>query len=246
MFKVENLTVKILDKIILKDFSLSIKNNEIHALMGMNGTGKSTICKVIMGDPTYEVIDGLILYNDINVLELNITERARLGIYLVNQTPVEIEGVSNSEMLRTALGEKLNKHIDIFEFNKKVEEVCAILNIDKSFIHRGINEGMSGGERKKNELLHLFLLEPNLILLDEIDSGLDIDSFNTVMDALNIYLKNHSAKVLIITHNIKLFEKLKPDFVHLLKNGNIIKTGDISLANKLETLGFKELLGQIK
>ena len=150
MFIIKNLTVKVLDKIILNDFSLTIKNDEIHALMGMNGAGKSTICKVIMGDPSYEVVSGTIFYNDTNILDLNITERARLGIYLVNQVPIEIEGVSNSEMLRTALGEKLNKHIDIFEFNKKVEEICAILNIEKSFIHRGINEGMSGGERKKN------------------------------------------------------------------------------------------------
>lgn len=246
MFQIENLTVKVLDKIILKDFSLTIKSEEIHALMGTNGAGKSTICKVIMGDPSYKIISGEIYYNDINILELNTTERARLGIYLVNQTPIEIEGVTNSEMLRTALGEKLNKHIDIFEFNKKVEEVCSILNIDKSFIHRGINEGMSGGERKKNELLHLFILEPNFIILDELDSGLDIDSFNIVMDAINIYLNTHKAKVLIITHNTKLFEKLKPNYVHLLKDGYIIKSGDISLAYTLENIGFKELLGQIK
>jgi len=246
MFIIKNLTVKVLDKIILNDFSLTIKNDEIHALMGMNGAGKSTICKVIMGDPSYEVVSGTIFYNDTNILDLNITERARLGIYLVNQVPIEIEGVSNSEMLRTALGEKLNKHIDIFEFNKKVEEICAILNIEKSFIHRGINEGMSGGERKKNELLHLYMLEPNFILLDEIDSGLDIDSFNIVVDALNMYLSTHKAKVLIITHNTKLFKKLKPDYIHLLKDGAIIKSSDISLAESLEKLGFKNFLGQIK
>ena len=246
MFIIKNLTVKVLDKIILKNFNLTIKENEIHALMGTNGAGKSTICKVIMGDSSYEVIEGSILFNDINLLELDTTERARLGIYLVNQTPIEIEGVSNSEMLRTALGEKLNKHIDIFEFNKKVEEACSILNIDKSFIHRGINEGMSGGERKKNELLHLFILEPTFIILDELDSGLDIDSFNIVIDAINKYLVQHSAKVLIITHNTKLLNKLKTDYVHLLKDGSIIKSGDISLAKELENVGFANLLGQIK
>jgi len=246
MFVIKDLTVKVQDKIILNDFNLTIKDAEIHSLMGINGAGKSTICKVIMGDDSYKVLKGSIHYNNINILELNTTERARLGIYLVNQNPIEIEGVSNSEMLRTALGEKLNKHIDIFEFNKKVEEVCMLLNLDKSFIHRGINEGMSGGERKKNELLHLFLLEPNFILLDEIDSGLDIDSFNIVIEALNTYLNSHKAKVLIITHNTKLFKKLKPDYVHILKDGNIIKSGDISLAEELEKFGFQKFLGQIK
>lgn len=246
MFEIKNLTVQVQDKIILKDFNLTINENEIHALMGMNGAGKSTICKVIIGDESYQVIEGEILYNNKNILELNITERARLGIYLVNQTPIEIEGVSNSEMLRTALGEKLNRHIDIFEFQKKVEEACLLLNIDKSFIHRGINEGMSGGERKKNELLHLFILEPNFIILDEIDSGLDIDSFNTVIDAINKYLETHNTNVLIITHNTKLFKKIKPDYVHILKDGKIEKTGDINLAFELESLGFRSVLGQIK
>ena len=246
MLSINNLTVKVLDKIILKDFNLTIKDNEIHALMGVNGAGKSTICKVILGDPNYEVVSGTIYYNETNILELDTTDRARLGIYLVNQSPIEIEGVSNSEMLRTALGEKLGHHIDIFDFNKKVEEVCKLLEIDKSFIHRGINEGMSGGERKKNELLHLFLLEPNLILLDELDSGLDIDNLNVVLKAINKYLETHDASILTITHNTKILEQLNPNYIHILMNGSIVKTGDMGIVKELEKDGFQSLLGQIK
>jgi len=180
------------------------------------------------------------------LLELNTTERARLGIYLINQSPIEIEGVSNSEMLRTALGEKLGTHVDIFEFNKKVTDACQILNLDKSFIHRGINEGMSGGERKKNELLHLFILEPSLIILDELDSGLDVDSLQVVCNALNTYLKKHDASVLIITHHTSILDLIKPNYVHFLSNGSIVLSGDYTLAKKIEKEGFSNLLGQIK
>lgn len=246
MLKINNLTVKVGDKIILKNFNLEVNNGEIHTLMGINGVGKSTICKVILGDPNYEVISGTMSYNDKDLLKENTTNRARMGIFLVNQTPIEISGISNSEMLRTALGEKENKHIDIFEFNKKVEDACKILNIDKSFIHRGINEGMSGGERKKNELLHLFILEPSLIILDELDSGLDVDSLKVVSDAINKYLETHDASVLIITHHISILEYVKPDFVHLLNDGSIVKSGNFDLAKLIEKEGFNNLIGQIK
>jgi len=246
MLSIKNLTVKVENKIILENFNLDINNKEIHTIMGVNGAGKSTICKVILGDPNYEVTKGTILYDETNLLNLNTTERARLGIYLVNQSPIEIEGVSNSEMLRTALGEKTGTHVDIFEFNKKVESSCKILDLDKSFIHRGINEGMSGGERKKNELLHLFILEPSLIILDELDSGLDVDNLKVVCDALNTYLKTHDASVLIITHHTTILKHLKTDYVHFLSNGNIVLSGTSSLAKKIEKEGFSNLLGQIK
>ena len=246
MLEIKDLTVKVGDKTILKDFNLTINNKEIHALMGINGVGKSTICKVILGDKNYEVTKGSIIYKGKDLLKLSTTDIARLGIYLVNQNPIEIEGVSNSEMLRTALGEKTNSHVDIFEFNKKVKEACELLNIDKSFIHRGINAGMSGGERKKNELLHLFILEPSLIILDEVDSGLDVDALKDITSALNKYLKTHEASLLIITHHTSILNYLKPDKVHLLSKGNIILTGDFTLAQDIENNGFNSLLGQIK
>ena len=246
MLEIKDLTVKVGDKTILKDFNLTINNKEIHALMGINGVGKSTICKVILGDKNYKVIKGSIIYKGKDLLKLSTTDIARLGIYLVNQNPIEIEGVSNSEMLRTALGEKTNSHVDIFEFNKKVKEACELLNIDKSFIHRGINAGMSGGERKKNELLHLFILEPSLIILDEVDSGLDVDALKDITSALNKYLKTHEASLLIITHHTSILNYLKPDKVHLLSKGNIILTGDFTLAQDIENNGFNSLLGQIK
>ena len=176
MLTIKNLSVSVGEKEILKDFNLAVNEKEVHAIMGPNGIGKSTICKTIMGDPNYIITSGSIFYNDTDLLKLNVSERARLGIYLLNQSPIEIPGVSNAEMLRLRLNENNPNPISIFDFNKKMTSICEKLDIPKSFIHRGINEGMSGGERKKNELLHLWMLEPSLIILDELDSGLDIDS----------------------------------------------------------------------
>ncbi len=247
MLEIKDLTVNVGDKEILNNFYLTINPGETHVLMGINGVGKSTICKVIMGDKNYEVKKGSCKYNNQDIFSLSTTERARLGIYLVSQSPIEIEGVSNSEVLRTALGEKTGKQVDIFEFNKKVKQACEILHIDKSFIHRGVNEGMSGGERKKNELLHLFLLEPTLIILDELDSGLDVDSLKDLSEALKQYLETHKeASLLIITHHTSILEYLKPDKVHLLSDGKIIISGDYNLALEIENKGFSSILGQIK
>lgn len=238
MLEIKNLTISVNEKIILKDFNLKINKNEIHTLMGLNGSGKSTICKVLMGDPNYKVESGTIFYKDIDLLKLNTTERARLGIFLVNQHPIEIEGVKNSEMLKVALESKLNKHIDIFEFSKKMNEVCEKIKVDKSFIHRGINENMSGGERKKNELMHLWVLEPDLILLDEIDSGVDIDNLNIISESLKEYFDTHSCSFLIITHHTNILKNLTPNYVHILNNGKIEQTGDYNLAINIENNGF--------
>ena len=234
MLEIKNLTVKADEKIILKDFSLIIKNNEIHTLMGLNGSGKSTICKVIMGDSNYVVESGSIFYKDIDLLKLDTTERARLGIYQVSQNPIEIEGVKNSEMLKVALEAKTGKHYNIFEFSKIMNSVCEKLNIPKEFIHRGINENMSGGERKKNELMHLYVLEPDFIILDEVDSGVDVDNLNSISDALKEYFDNHSCSFLIITHHTNILKKLKPNYVHILNEGKIVESGDYKLAENIE------------
>ena len=242
MLTIKNLSVSVGEKEILKDFNLTVNEKEVHAIMGPNGIGKSTICKTIMGDPNYIVTSGSIFYNDTDLLKLNVSERARLGIYLLNQSPIEIPGVSNAELLRLRLNENNPNPISIFDFNKKMTSICEKLDIPKSFIHRGINEGMSGGERKKNELLHLWMLEPSLIILDELDSGLDIDSLKTVTNSLNEYLETHpKASILLVTHHEPLLNMLNASNIHIMKDGHIIKSGDLSLAKEIENQGYKNI-----
>lgn len=242
MLTIKNLSVSVGEKEILKDFNLAVNEKEVHAIMGPNGIGKSTICKTIMGDPNYIVTSGSIIYNDTDLLKLNVSERARLGIYLLNQSPIEIPGVSNAEMLRLRLNENNPNSISIFDFNKKMTSICEKLDIPKSFIHRGINEGMSGGERKKNELLHLWMLEPSLIILDELDSGLDIDSLKTVTNSLNEYLETHpKASILLVTHHEPLLTMLNANHIHIMKDGHIIKSGDLFLAKEIENQGYKNI-----
>lgn len=238
MLKIDNLTVSVNDKKILKDFSLEIEDGKIVTLMGPNGIGKSTICKVIMGDPNYKIESGSISYNGEDLLSLPVDERSKRGIYLVNQNPIEIEGVSNAEMLRSALECRTGEKVNFFDFNKKVTNICNNLNIPASFIHRGVNEGMSGGEKKKNELLHLYVLNPKLILLDELDSGLDVDSLKELATSLKDYMSD-DVSILIITHHISILEYLTPDTVHVLKDGSIVKSGDYELAKLIEQTGFK-------
>ena len=239
MLKIKNLKVKINNKVILNDFNLNIKPNEIHALMGPNGVGKSTICRVLIGDDTYKISQGEITFNNIDINKLNPTERARLGIFLVSQNPIEIEGVSNALMLRTALSEINNEYVKIFAFNEELKQVCKSLKVSDDFIHRGINEGMSGGERKKNELIHMWILKPKLIILDEIDSGLDVDSLKLVANNIKLYLEKYKASVMIITHHNQILKYLHPNYVHILEDGKIIKTGDFELANEIENKGFE-------
>lgn len=237
MLSIKNLTVRVNDKTILHDFNLDINDGEIVTLMGPNGVGKSTICKVIMGDPTYEVINGSIFYNNIDLLSLSTDERSRQGIFLLAQNPIELEGITNAEVLRSALECKTGEHVNIFDFNKKITHICEKLNIPVEFIHRGVNEGMSGGEKKKNEILHLYVLEPKLILLDELDSGLDVDSLKSLSASLMDY-KDETVSILIITHHTNILEYIKPDKVSILSGGSIVKEGDASLAREIETSGF--------
>ena len=238
MLKINNLNVQVLDKIILENFSLEIKPGEIHALMGPNGAGKSTISKVIMRDETYKVIDGSITYNEKDLIAMSTTDVARNGIFLVNQTPIEIQGVTNAEMLRTALTDAGRMDINILEFNRKMTNICNKLNIPTSFIHRDINYHMSGGEKKKNELLHMWMLEPKCIILDEVDSGLDVDSLKVVANSILEYYQKFNPSILIITHQKSLLDILKPQYVHVLSNKKIIKTGDYKLALDIFENGF--------
>ena len=240
MFKIDNLNVKIkdTDKEILKDFSLTIDKGEIHAIMGPNGVGKSTLSKAIMHHPDYVIESGSITYNGKTLNNLTTDEIARSGIYLLMQDPSIIDGVSNSEALRTALKERGND-TNLYSFITKMKNELDSLNLPKDAMHRSINKGLSGGERKKNEVLGLKVLTPSFIILDELDSGLDVDSLKVVANNINDYLKEHKdTSVLIITHYSRVLDLIKPDFVHEMKDGKIVKTGDISLAKQIEKTGF--------
>ena len=239
ILKIKNLCVSIDEKQILNNFNLEIKSGEIHAIMGPNGTGKSTLSKVIMGDSNYKITSGSIYFDDIEINDLEVDKRARLGIFLGMQMPLEIEGVSNSDFLRAALHNK-NENFKLYDFIKKINNTVDKLEMDKSMIHRGINQGFSGGERKKNEILQMYMLEPNTVLLDEIDSGLDVDSLRIVGENIMEYYKEKKPAVLLITHYQRLLEYIKPDYVHIMKNGTIIKSGDASLVNLIDKYGYDE------
>ncbi len=238
MLKITDVTVKVLDKTILDHFNLEIKPGEIHALMGPNGAGKSTITKVLMRDPAYQITKGSIIYDDQDLLSLTTTEVARLGMYLISQNPIEIAGISNSEMLRTALTDMGKMNMNVLEFHRKMTSICEKLNLPKDFVHRDINYNMSGGEKKKMELLHLWMLEPKFIILDEIDSGLDVDSLKLVAHSLLAYYEQYKPSILIITHQKSLLDILKPQYVHVLRNKQIVKTGDYNLAKTIFLQGF--------
>ena len=238
MLKIRNLQVEVENKKILDGIDITIPKDEIHVIMGPNGVGKSTICRTIMGDKSYNVTNGEIIFDNERIDNLEADEIARLGIFLLEQNPTEISGVTNAEMLRTALTDRGIKE-SIFEFNKRLSASCEKLGIDKSYIHHNINENMSGGEKKKNELLQICVLKPSFILLDELDSGLDIDSLKTLTEGLLEYKKETKCSILIITHHTNILEYLHPDKVYILNEGKIVLEGDMSLAQKIEKTGFK-------
>ena len=236
---IKNLNVNIEDKPILKDYNLSINPGEIHAIMGPNGTGKSTLSKVIMGNKNYKVTSGDIIVDGKSILSLETDERARLGIFLVYQNPVSIEGISNSEFIRTSLNSINDKPVGLYEFVQKMEKGMNELKMDSSMMHRSLNQGFSGGERKKNEILQMKFLKPKFVILDELDSGLDVDSLKIVCDNINDYLKNNpDTSLLLITHYTRILEYIKPDYVHMMKDGTISLSGDYNLAKKIEKNGY--------
>ena len=239
--KIENLTVEIENKIILKDFNLVVKSGEIHVLMGPNGIGKSTLTKVIMGDSNYVIKKGNIFYNDILINDLTVDERSRLGIFLGMQLPMEIEGVTNADFLRSAISIREKENFKLFDFIKQLDNTVDSLDMKKDMIHRGINQGFSGGERKKNEILQMYMLKPTLVMLDEIDSGLDVDSLRIVGESIMKYFKEYNPGLLLITHYQRLLDYVKPTHVHIISEGSIIKTGDYSLVKEIEEKGFQNI-----
>lgn len=243
ILNIDNLTVKVAGKTILKDFSLEIKSGEIHAIMGPNGTGKSTLTKVIMGDTNYEIVKGTISYNGKVINDMPVNERAKLGIFLGMQMPMAIEGVTNADFLRSALRAKEGNKFKLLPFIREVDELTKKLHMDPDMIHRGINDGFSGGERKKNEILQMNILKPDVVLLDEIDSGLDVDSLKLVGQAIMDYYKDRKPAILLVTHYQRLLDYIKPDFIHIMKNGKIVLSGDKTLALKIEEEGYDKLVG---
>lgn len=234
-------SIKNEDKLILDNFSLDINDGEVHAIMGPNGTGKSTLSKIIMGHFKYELKDGEILFDGKLLNDLTVDERAKLGIFLAMQDPTVIDGVKTSEFLKTAKEEITGNHIDYFEFINKVNNSLKDLEFSKDLIHRDLNSGFSGGEKKKNEILALKILEPKFIILDEIDSGLDVDSLRIVCENINKYKsENPSTSILIITHYPRILNMIKPDYVHIMNHGKIVETGDINLAIKTEQEGYHD------
>ena len=248
MLKVVDLHAQVDGKDILKGLSLEVKAGEVHAIMGPNGSGKSTLGHVLAGRPGYEVTRGTVEFMGKNLFELDTEERAHMGLFLAFQYPVEIPGVSNMEFLKAAVDamreQRGEEPMDTVTFMKTAREACKRVDLDLSFLKRGVNEGFSGGEKKRNELLQLLLLQPTLAILDETDSGLDIDALQVVADGVNAMRSDERAFVLV-THYQRLLNYIEPDFVHVLSDGRIVKSGDKSLALELEDKGYTWLEGEV-
>lgn len=237
--KIKDLVVKVKNKTVLDGLNLDINSGETHVIMGPNGVGKSTLSKVIMGDSSYKVVSGDILVNGNSILDLTTDERARLGIFLSFQNPLDIEGVTNQEFLKMAINSNREEPIGLYEFIKILEKNYSDLDFSKEMMHRGINENFSGGEKKKNEIIAMKTLNPSFVILDELDSGLDVDSLDLVCKNVISYQKESKCSILLITHYNRILEKIKPDYVHIIMNGKIVKTGDASLADYIEENGYK-------
>ena len=241
MLEIKDITasIKASKKVVLNHFSLTIKPGEIHAIMGPNGVGKSTLSKVLLHHKDYEVLSGSMTYQGTDLEKLSTDEIARLGIFLLMQDPVVIDGVRNSECIKMALNARKEEPVNLYQFIQEMKQEMTNLKMPADMMHRFVNQGFSGGEKKKNEMLQLKMLKPSFILLDELDSGLDVDSLKVVCQNLNDYLQTYpDTSVLIITHYSRILDLIHPDYVHQMMNGTIVKTGDMTLAKEIEKEGY--------
>jgi len=249
MLEIKNLHAKVEEKDILKGINLEIKPGEIHAIMGPNGSGKSTLASVITGKEEYEMTDGQILFENENLEDVSPEERAHKGIFMSFQYPIEIPGVTTTNFIKTAINESRKaqgeKEMSAKDMLQKLREKCDLLDIDQKFLSRSINDGFSGGEKKRNEIFQMAMLEPKLAILDETDSGLDIDALKIVANGVN-KLKSKDNAVLVITHYQRLLDHIVPDFVHVLFDGKIVKSGGKELAFELEKKGYDWIKEEIK
>ena len=239
---IKDLYVSVADKEILKGISLTVKENEIHALMGPNGNGKSTLLSAIMGNPKYKVTSGSITYNGEDVLKMSVDERSRAGLFLGMQYPSEISGVVNSDFLRAAINARSDKPMPLFKFIVEMDRAIKELEMKSDLAHRNLNEGFSGGEKKRNEIIQMKLLKPSFAMLDEIDSGLDVDALKIVANAVLKLQEETKMSMLVVSHYERFYDLLKPTHAHVLMDGKIIESGDYDLVKKIDTEGYEWLM----
>ncbi|MGF0095665.1 Fe-S cluster assembly ATPase SufC [Peptoniphilus sp. SGI.035] len=245
LLRIENLSAGVEDKEILKNINLKINYGEVHVIMGPNGSGKSTLANVIMDNPVYNVTSGKIFFDGEDITDLTTDKRANKGLFMSFQTPEEVPGISVENFIRTAKSLKEDKTISILKFKKEIKKEMEELKMDSSYAERYLNVGFSGGEKKKNEILQMLMLNPKLAILDETDSGLDVDATRIVSRGIEKFLNKGNA-VLIITHHKELIDNIKPDFVHVILDGQIVKEGDASLIDKIEEDGFNWIREEVK
>jgi len=244
LLDVQNVFSGVEDKEILRGLSLQINPGEVHVLMGPNGAGKSSLGNTLMGNPVYKMTSGKIIFDGEDISDYSTDKRAKAGLFMSFQAPLEVPGISLESFIRASIQNKTGEHVKLFQFQKELKRCMEILNMDEAYAKRDLNVGFSGGERKKSEILQLLMLKPKLAILDETDSGLDVDAVRTVSKGIEEYMKSTGGSLLIITHSTKILESLDVDYTHILVKGQIIKTGDGSLVTEINEKGFEAYLGK--
>ena len=242
LLDVQNISVRVEEKQVLSNVNLQIQSGETHVLLGPNGAGKSTLGNAIMGNPVYTLTSGKIIFDGQDITEEKTDKRAKAGLFLSFQNPLEVPGISLETFIRSAIQQRTGERVKLFQFQKELKANMELLNMDASYAGRDLNVGFSGGERKKSEILQLLMLKPKLAILDETDSGLDVDAVRTVSKGIEEYQKRHGGALLIITHSTRILESLNVDYTHILVKGTVVKTGDGSLVQKINENGFDEYI----